>query len=119
MAATPKKPGATKGGARPNAGRPAKAETYATPIKDAEQRIADRLPRLIDKLFTLADGVVVQETDEEGRVDVYAKAPDLKALTYLVDRVMGKPTERVEAQATNDTTLRIEVEYADPEPSEQ
>jgi hypothetical protein len=47
----------------------------AEAIVDAEQRIADRLPILIDRLFELAEG----------------PEPNLGAIKYLVDRVMGKP----------------------------
>jgi hypothetical protein len=119
MASTPKKPGAKKGGAKPGAGRPSKAEAHATPIKDAEKRISDRLPVLIDKLFALADGVLVQETDDEGAVDVYLKPPELKALVYLVDRVMGKPMQKVEQSGDAGGPLKITVTYADPEPKEE
>lgn len=38
------------------AGRPKKAEKYAAPIAAAEERIADRLPEVLDNLFVLADG---------------------------------------------------------------
>lgn len=44
------------GGARPGSGRKAKAEKFAGPIAEAEQRIADRLPLVIDNLEAIADG---------------------------------------------------------------
>lgn len=85
------------GGARANAGRRAKAEKFAAPIAAAEQRIADRLPQLIDNMFALADGVTVQTTDEEtGATDVYTRPPDRAANIYLIDRILGKPTQRTE-----------------------
>ena len=84
------------GGARPGAGRKPKAEKYETAINRAEKRIADRLPELIDNMFRLAEGVTVQEVDEEGGVLVYSKPPDRQANEYLINRILGKPTERAE-----------------------
>ena len=44
------------GGARPGAGRKAKAEKFAGPIAKVEERIADRLPQIVDNLEAIADG---------------------------------------------------------------
>jgi hypothetical protein len=43
----------------------------------------------------LAAGVWVEEPSITGRV-VYQKPPDYKAIAYLIDRIMGKPTDRKE-----------------------
>ena len=76
-------------------GRKPNAEKYARPIAAAEKQIADRLPFLIDNMFKLADGVTLQEmTPDWPRI--YTKAPDGKANEYLINRIMGKPTERHE-----------------------
>jgi hypothetical protein len=87
---------AGNGGARPGAGRKAKADKFKQPIAKAEQRIADRLPDLIDLAFELAEGVTVQETDNRGQEKIYTRAPDRQAIEYLLNRIMGKPTERRE-----------------------
>lgn len=84
------------GGARSGAGRKPKAEKYETAINRAEKRIADRLPELIDNMFRLATGVIVQDTDDEGETLIYQKPPDYKANEYLINRILGKPTERQE-----------------------
>jgi hypothetical protein len=84
------------GGARPGAGRKPKADKHAGVITRAEKRIADKLPTLIDKMMELAHGVTVQEVDKEGGLIVYTKAPDRQAAEYLINRIMGKPTERKE-----------------------
>lgn len=88
-------------------GRPRKSDKYATPISNAEKQIADQLPHLINKLFELAEGITVQETDKDGKEIIYTRAPDLGALKYLVDRVMGKPTERKEMQLTTLTPDQV------------
>lgn len=89
------------GGARATAGRKSRAEKYATPIARAEKRIADKLPLLIDHLFELAEGVRVEEVTLDGGPAVYQKPPDFKAASYLVDRILGKPVQAVEADVTS------------------
>lgn len=93
------------GGARPGAGRKPKDEKFKQPIAKAEKRIADRLPTLIDKMFELADGVLVEEISLTGRA-VYQKPPDYKALSYLIDRIMGKPTERQEVDLQGEVSIK-------------
>lgn len=87
---------ANHGGARPGAGRKPKADLFATPIRKAEKRIADRLPLLVDKLFELSEGVLVEGTRLDGSSYVYRTPPDRQAATYLVDRIMGKPAQSVD-----------------------
>lgn len=84
------------GGARPGAGRKAKDEKFKVPIAKAEKKIADKLPWIIDQALELAEGVVVQEFDKDGMPKIYQRPPDLGAIKYLADRIMGKPTERKE-----------------------
>lgn len=98
------------GGQRPGAGRPRKAEKFARPIAGAEKRIADRLPWLIDKDFELAEGVLIRQETKDGP-RIYSQPPDRQAIEYLLNRIMGKPTERQERDYTGDLT--INVKYAD------
>jgi hypothetical protein len=86
---------AENGGARPGAGRKPKDEKFKVPIAKAEKKIADKLPWLIDQALELAEGVVVQEWGKDGP-RIYQKPPDINAIKYLVDRIMGKATERRE-----------------------
>lgn len=91
---------AGKGGRREGAGRKPKAITrliHETPIQAAEGMIRDRLPWLIGKLFELAEGVHVEKVvGREGATIVYQERPDRQAAEYLIDRVMGKPTQPVD-----------------------
>lgn len=100
------------GGARPNAGRKKKAEKFETAISKAERRICDRLPELIDNLFILAAGVTVQEIDKDGII-VYTRPPDRQANEYLINRILGKPTERQEVSGENGAAIRVQVTYGD------
>jgi hypothetical protein len=77
------------------AGRPKKADKYGGHIAQAEDLIADRLPSLIDNLFSLADGIEVQEETPNGP-RIYSRPPDRQANEYLVNRIMGKPIDRRE-----------------------
>ncbi len=107
------------GGARPGAGRPRKREKFAGQIAKAEKQICDHLPELIDLQMSRARGVLLIDTED--KVNALLKAletrlgdnddvrelkevikhtftttPDEKALEYLINRIMGKPTERKE-----------------------
>jgi hypothetical protein len=67
-----------------------------SPIRVAEKRIADRLPWLVDKLMELAEGIHEEKTIGDSAVIVYKRAPDRQAAEYLIDRIMGKPTQPVD-----------------------
>lgn len=90
---------AGKGGRRVGAGRKPNAMrslANKTPIQAAEGLIRDRLPWLVEKLLELVEGVEVQETDRRGQTRIYTTPPDRQAAEYLIDRVMGKPTQPVD-----------------------
>lgn len=90
---------AGRGGARPGAGRKStavKRVIYATPIQQAEAKIRDRLPWLVDQMLVLAEGFEIQKTDRRGRTRVWSEPPDRAAIEYLMDRVMGKPAQPVD-----------------------
>lgn len=88
------------GGARPGAGRPPKREAYAANIGEAEALIAMELPKLLAKYFELAAGVKVQgKSGRNGGEAVYERPPDGKVIADLLNRVMGKPVERVETKS--------------------
>lgn len=110
------------GGARPGAGRKSKAVKYAGQVVEAENRIADRLPALIDNMFALADGVTVQEATYDGTTRVFTRPPDRQANEYLINRILGKPTERREIAGPNGEAMgpsldqimsRLLVEFGD------
>jgi hypothetical protein len=90
-------------------GRPAKADKHARPIARAEKRIADRLVDLVDKQLELAFGVWREETlpDGETRI-VYQQPPDRHAIEYLLNRIMGKPTERRELSGPERGPIPVE-----------
>jgi hypothetical protein len=84
------------GGARPGAGRKRKSDKFAGQIAKAESRIADRLLDYLDNMEQLAAGIWMDEVDKEGERRLYLRAPDRQANEYLINRIMGKATERRE-----------------------
>lgn len=78
-------------------GRPRKADKFSGAVAKAEKQIVDRLPKLIENMIVLADGVLVEEVNiATGKPQVYQRPPDRQANEYLINRILGKPTERQE-----------------------
>jgi hypothetical protein len=98
-----------KGGARPGAGRPRRAEKYAGPIAAAEDRIADRLPTLVERLFERAEGIFVEREIFGGKARVYREPPCFKSLEYLLNRLMGRPTERHEVTGEGGGPIAVDL----------
>lgn len=96
------------GGARPGAGRPRKLDKNAGAIVKAEKQIRDRLPEIVDAQISLALGITVQDKDSAGNTIVYSRPPDVKAGQYLIDRIMGKPTQRQEISGPDTTPIQVE-----------
>jgi hypothetical protein len=74
------------GGARDGAGRKPKALRYACELAEAENKIIAALPEVIDRLIAAA------------------KAGDVAASRYLLDRVFGRVKEQA-ATPADDTAL--------------
>jgi hypothetical protein len=77
-------------------GRPANADKFAGAIAKADTRIAKNLVRYIENMEAIADGIFQEEQTEDGPRIVYQRPPDRAANEYLINRIMGKPTERKE-----------------------
>ena len=96
------------GGARPGAGRKKKTAKFETQIQKAESMIADRLPWLVEKAMELAEGVAVEKYNSAGVPMVYQLPPDMQAIKYLVDRIMGKPVDRKEVSGPDGGPVPVE-----------
>ncbi len=90
------------GGARPGAGRKPARERYSGAIIKLEKQIVEKLPTILDSLLELAHGVTVKEVGPDGKEKIYTRAPDFKAASYLVDRILGKPVTAIEAEVTGE-----------------
>jgi|SRR6185369_10509908 len=116
-------------------GRQPKRDKFARPIARAEKQIADRLPELIDNMLTLASGGyerVEEEYQPAGMIYIgsgefarraYPDLPDdqlvlvkrkssiadkdRQANEYLINRIMGKPTERQEIMGEDGNPINV------------
>jgi hypothetical protein len=95
------------GGRRPGAGRKRTRVELVPVIEEADLQIAGRLPHLIEKLFELAEGVNVQGCSLDGEEKVYTRPPCYKSLSYLVDRVMGRPTQATEVSGPDGGPMEV------------
>lgn len=95
------------GGYRPNAGRPKKLDKNAGAVVKAEKQIRDNLPRIIDALLERAYGVQAIRETRLGDV-VYNIPPDVKACTYLIDRILGSPLQKQEITGSEGGPLTVQ-----------
>lgn len=107
-----KKPKSEKGehgGKRDGSGRKKTREKFETEVNKAEKKIANKLPWLVDRMLELAGGVKCADYDLEGNPNVYDKAPDRQAIEYLLNRILGKPTEHQEIEGGETTKVEINI----------
>jgi len=88
------------GGKRPNAGRPKGAKNKKTieqtmALEMLRERISAEWKEIINSIIQLALGVWVERKIGAKKIKVYQKAPDAKAIEYLMDRFIGKVTQPV------------------------
>ncbi len=116
-------------------GRPRKADKHAGAISEAEQQVADRLPELVANMLHLANGGYERvdeewqpaglvyvgsgefarrafpELDPDVLVMVKRKSSiadkDRAANQYLIDRILGKPTERQELSGPDGDPIEL------------
>lgn len=86
------------------------AVRYAPSIRAAKDRIARRLPDLVDTMIEAAQGVRVIRYDKDGNeIGVYTQPPDIGAIKNLLDRVMGRPTETKEIEHTGTVNTKVRI----------
>lgn len=140
------------GGARPRAGRKPKKNKYELTVIQAEDKIVDHLPQILDNLLKLANGgfevvenkwmprsafslgdmiakqagkesedadKAVENPDEMVLAEqkTYKALPDRAANIYLVDRILGKPTQKQDIDL-NAKGIQITVRHINHAPSE-
>jgi hypothetical protein len=139
-----------RGGARPRAGRKPKRTKYELTATQAENKIVDHLPAILDNLIYLANGgyerveeewqpagLIMRTVEKEDGTTYQIKAfPDLDPETpvmvrrkvstadkdraaniYLVDRILGKPTQKQDIDLTA-KGIQITVRHVNHAPSE-
>lgn len=84
-------------------GRPRREDLYKGHIRAAEDKVADRLGDLVDNLLQLASGYWTEEKLKDGTRRVYQEPPDRASNEYLINRIMGKPTEPVDVTSDGES----------------
>lgn len=84
----------------------------ALDIPGVEEAIKSRLPTLIQRMFDLAEGVIMVETrtdKDSGELvqRVYQCAPDRQALQFLIENVIGKTPQRIEMTGKDGEAMQI------------
>lgn len=78
------------------------------------KRIGKKGKYLTDKLFELIEGVYIAEKDTTmsktgpRMIKYYKVPPNLQAITYALDRVLGKPTQHVESNKQKEGIAVVE-----------
>lgn len=76
--------------------------------KMVEKKIGKKSKWLVDKLFELAEGVFIIDKQDPHGIRYYQSLPDREAIKYLLDRLLGRPTERVEDKTDKPGLVLIE-----------
>jgi hypothetical protein len=59
-----------------------------------DKRIARSFGRCLRNMQILADGVTVQEAEDDGGSTIYTRPPDRAANEYILNRILGRPAGR-------------------------
>lgn len=78
----------------------------------AEMYNTKNLPKYMKKLHELAMGIVVQRIGGKGAPTIYAISPDRAALTYLIDRGLGKTPDRHEITGADGDAVQMVIPWA-------
>ena len=73
-----------------------KEDVIARVEKLVQKKIAVKTKFLIDQAFELAAGVYVLDERDPSKTKYYRKPPQLDAIIYLMDRLLGKPMVKSE-----------------------
>lgn len=99
-----------RGGKRPGAGRKRLEIKRFTERQMLEKWIERDLADYYENLRALAMGEILVQKDDgrtKSRKRIYRLAPDRAANEYLINRLLGKPTEPVELSGEPDKTLGV------------
>jgi len=87
----------TRGGARPGSGRPRKTALQKL-ISNVLIEDLEKLARedLMPAITELVRGVQIAQRDQKGNERIYQQAPNSQMCIYVMDRILGKVTEKHE-----------------------
>lgn len=62
------------------------------------RKVGAKAKFLLDKALELADGIYMTDEKDPYKTKYYKKAPNLEAIIYLIDRLIGKPVAKSEVK---------------------
>ncbi len=95
------------GGPRPGAGRKPKGEKYQANILKAEKQIRDQLPLIVEAQIKLSLGLFEERITIDGTKVVYTVVPDRAAGQYLINRILGAPTQKQEITGKDGAEFKV------------
>lgn len=105
-----------KGGKQPGAGRPKGSKaSHTLEASKARQYVIERVVSEMEPILTAqidsAKGLWMEELDSDGvRKRIYRKAPDTRAVEYLVDQTIGRASQAIDVTSKGES-----VSVASPE----
>lgn len=79
---------------------------------ELETRVTKKIGKkgryLTDKLFELIEGIYMEERSDKHGIRYYKVPPNLNAIIYALDRVLGKPTQHIEASEEKKGIILVE-----------
>jgi hypothetical protein len=97
------------GGARPRSGRKSKPRINKESVDVVNEAIRERIPDLVANALKLAEGVPVQKVTPDGEPCVYKTVPNIKAIVYLLNRLIGEPVKAVTLKGDKDAPVVVKV----------
>ena len=97
------------GGARLGAGRKKQVVKFASENELACAKISEKLPQLLDSMLTLCQTHTEIGYTKDGTPYEMTVKPDRQAIEYLLNRLLGKPTETMRGgiEATRPINVQI------------
>lgn len=81
----------------------------ATFERRIQEHLSSRLDSYLERLDELADGIWILYRAPDGSVTkTYRRPPDPKVLMYLVDRLIGKPTQQLETTTQSQGLISVQ-----------
>lgn len=94
-------------------GRKSKAELYKRPVRQAEKKIVNVLPSIVDNLIAIALGEATEHivNHKTGTVEEVPVNPKTQASTaqYLLDRIAGKPETKKVHELGDDARQGLQI----------
>lgn len=74
---------------------------------------------VFERLFELVEGVIVQETNKDGKERIYTKEPNSFAAKILIEQRFGKPKQVIVGDESQPFIAKVRVEIVNGQHNSQ